>query len=169
MRLIMALIFLAVYSSAFSDTYKCDGNVLTDQPWSHSNCKNLRTGKLYKDEPKALPKETENALNSAPRQTTINFGSTPEVRLAKALAVVDSVYVDAQDCDWAIKVTKEQTPCVLFLKALGDFSPAMNELSKLIDEDTAFYHKNIVDFEGALKKGQDIVKIKELALMRSGR
>lgn len=84
--------------------------------------------------------------------------------------MISSILIDARACDWDMKVTKRFTPCAKFMQQLVDgreWSQAHEALSPLMKDDVLM-QENAVEAQAMLRDMREIVKVKELAVLRAG-
>ncbi|MNE35572.1 hypothetical protein D3C80_1293430 [compost metagenome] len=135
--------------------YKCDGEWVDYWP-----C----------DAPQKADKLVEEILSQPDdSKRTIYFGSSPSNRLITATAEVESLHIDANDCDWALKVDKDLTKCEAVIRKTesgGINSQVLNELSKL-SKDPVFERENKAEFLRLIRLEQEISKVVKLYWSRN--
>lgn len=115
----------------------------------------------------AQPRVT--SKRQAPRQ--IDFGVDQLTKLNRASAIISSILIEARECDWDLKVTKKYTPCAEFVALLGeggDWTQATSVLSDLLS-DKSFAEEYKLRFGTVVREMQEVVRIKEFAMVRISR
>lgn len=170
LRFLLAVVLSALASGVVAQVHKCrqsDGSfVYSDLPCPKEanavtppNLTNARPGGAYDTVPKRASRGP------------IDFGSNPNDRFRKARAMVASILIDARACDWDMKVTQKHTPCAIFLGQMldgGEWSQALAAIEPLIKDDV-FVRGNAYEVQALIRDMQQIVQIKELAVIRAGR
>lgn len=101
----------------------------------------------------------------------IDFGATTDDRLRKAGAMVDSILVDARDCDWALKVTKKPGPCATFLQQMLEGREWSQAIAVLADiaadpQDAQRHHEAL---QTHLRTAKEVLRIREFAVLRASK
>lgn len=102
----------------------------------------------------------------------IDFGNTPDQKFVRARAMIASIRIDARDCDWDMKVTRKHAACAKFLQQMlegREWSQAVATITSLQENDGTFVERNLSEFQALIRDMEDIVKIKQLAVLRAGR
>lgn len=101
----------------------------------------------------------------------IDFGSDQQTQLNRAAAIVASILVDARGCDWDLKVTRKLDRCAQFLQQMAEgreWSQATTKLAELAgDTDFAVRHQGRL--KSVLRDAEEVVSIKEFAVIRIGK
>lgn len=100
----------------------------------------------------------------------VNFGTSSLSRFSKASAIIESVVVDGQSCEWDLKVYKDRYEnCVKFLHSMlddGVFQQSANELARLIEDDIDFFAANKYKFKALTRKAQKAKEYADFATVR---
>jgi|GEM_PF-5161677 hypothetical protein len=124
--------------------------------------------------------ETPNLTNANPQGrapmsmdtgplSPIDFGDTTHSRFRKARAIIESLRIDARECEWDMKVTKRHLPCMKFLQQMiegREWSQAVGALGPVM-LDEAFVAQNAIEVQSMVRDMEDVVRIKELAVLRA--
>lgn len=166
---VIAIIFAALSGSVSAQVNKCkaaDGRyVYSDLPCPAT------TNKV--DEPNMTNAASQryqgrDMFDSSPLPK-IDFGGTPFQRFTRARAMIASIKIDARECDWDMKVTKRFIPCAKFLQQMvegREWQQATTEIGALMGDDQ-FTAENRLEVEALLRDMKEILKIKELAVVRA--
>lgn len=101
----------------------------------------------------------------------IDFGKDQATQLNRASAMVASILVDARDCDWDLKVTRRADRCAKFLHQLIDgreWTQAISVLATLSGDEN-FSSRHRLDLSKVLRDAEEVVKIKEFAVVRANK
>jgi hypothetical protein len=173
----VALLLALTAIGAQAQLYKCAGpDGKTTYQGTPCNGVEKDKGKVTDfSKGEASPKPANASLNLAKHQAKIDFGDNKYSRLTKAQAVLESVEIDGRNCDWALKVTQDQSAvadkCLArFLSQMtekAEFEQATQAITSLLT-DQDFYKQNAVQFASLLETTKRIAGYSQFAKVRLG-
>ena len=101
----------------------------------------------------------------------IDFGDSPEAKLIKVKAIIESLEVDGRDCEWALKVDNQLHKCITFLPKMvegAEWTQAIAAIQNLL-KDEAFYIEHKFEFLSLKRSLERIAGYSQFAQVRLGR
>ncbi len=174
---VFAVLFVFATPPVFPAVYKCMVNgqtVYSDKPCADPDQR--ESGRM--DNKPALRIGAQNGSGggystgavAAPRPSgPIDFGDSPQGKLIKAKAIMESLEVDGRDCEWALKVDEKQlAKCITFMSQMqeeAEWGQTMAVIQYLL-KDEAFFTEHRLEFSALKRLAERVAGYSQFAKVR---